>query len=113
MFFDFGESTEFSGKAVVHLAAGRLLLTNLIQHMLSILVIILTDPKVHEKTSRILLTADLASEYGFKDVDGKTAPSMRWVGMAFVDTKYVWLANWVPHWMKIPYFLYHFFSYKF
>lgn len=92
MFFDFGESTEFSGRAVAALAA---------------------DPKVHRKTSRILLTSELASEYGFKDVDGKTAPSMRWVGMAFVGTKYVWLANWVPYWMRIPFFLFHYFSYKF
>ncbi|CAD5119150.1 DgyrCDS7788 [Dimorphilus gyrociliatus] len=92
MFFDYGESTEFSGKAIVCLAS---------------------DPNVHKKTSRILITAELASEYGFKDIDGKTAPSLRWVGMALVDTKYVWLANWVPYWMKLPFSLLHYFSYKF
>lgn len=49
-----GESTEFSGIALAHFAA---------------------DPKRHEKTGRILLTSELAREYGFADVDGSLLPS--------------------------------------
>lgn len=45
-----GESPEFVGKAVVALA---------------------TDPKRLDKTGKVLLTVDLAHEYGFKDIDGK------------------------------------------
>lgn len=46
-----GETTEFAGIAVVHLAA---------------------DPKRHQKTGRILLTGELGREYGFKDLDGSS-----------------------------------------
>jgi dehydrogenase/reductase SDR family protein 1 len=48
-----GESTEFPGLAIAHLAA---------------------DPNYINKTGKILLTADLAKEYKFKDLDG-TMPS--------------------------------------
>jgi len=44
------ESMEFSGKALVAL---------------------LSDPKVIRKTGKILLTADLAREYGFVDDNGQ------------------------------------------
>lgn len=44
-----GESPEFAGRAVVALAS---------------------DPVILKKSGRILLTADLASEYGFVDIDG-------------------------------------------
>ena len=44
------ESTEFPGMAIAHLAA---------------------DPNYIAKTGKILLTRDLAKEYGFKDLDGK------------------------------------------
>ena len=40
-----GESIEFAGKAIVHLAA---------------------DPKLMAKTGKILQTVDLAHEYGFQ-----------------------------------------------
>ena len=43
------ESTEFPGMAIAHLAA---------------------DPNYIAKTGKILLTSDLAKEYGFKDLDG-------------------------------------------
>jgi hypothetical protein len=43
--FEMGESIEFAGKAIVHLAA---------------------DPKIMEKSGKILQTVDLAHEYGFK-----------------------------------------------
>lgn len=48
--FNEGESTEYAGKAVVALAS---------------------DPKVINKTGKILLTADMGTEYGYKDIDGE------------------------------------------
>lgn len=45
------ESPQFIGRAVVALAS---------------------DPKVMERTGRVLVAASLAQEYGFTDVDGKT-----------------------------------------
>ncbi|KAJ1355871.1 Dehydrogenase reductase SDR member 1 [Parelaphostrongylus tenuis] len=47
--FKQSESTEFVGKAVVALAA---------------------DAKVQKKSGKVLMTYDLANEYGFKDIDG-------------------------------------------
>ena len=49
MFEKLGESTEFAGMAVAHLVK---------------------DPKKLEKSGRILLTCDLAREYGYQDFDG-------------------------------------------
>uniref|UniRef100_A0A914C3R1 Uncharacterized protein n=1 Tax=Acrobeloides nanus TaxID=290746 RepID=A0A914C3R1_9BILA len=48
--YEASETTEYSGKAVVALAK---------------------DPNVLEKTGKILITADLGKEYGFKDIDGR------------------------------------------
>ena len=49
MFENLGESIEFAGMAVAHLAQ---------------------DPKKLDKTGRVLLTCNLAREYGFQDLDG-------------------------------------------
>ena len=49
MFEKLGESMEFAGMAVAHLAM---------------------DPKKLIKSGRILLTSDLAREYGYQDFDG-------------------------------------------
>jgi len=46
-----GESAHFAGRGVVALA---------------------TDPHVMEKSGRVLLVAELAQEYGFTDIDGRT-----------------------------------------
>ena len=51
--FGMAESTEFAGKAVVALAK---------------------DPKVLEKTGKVLIASQLAKEYGFKDIDGREIP---------------------------------------
>jgi len=50
------ETVEFAGLAVSHLAA---------------------DSSIMKKSGRILLTGDLADEYGFQDVNGKLPPSSR------------------------------------
>jgi len=57
-FFDLtdSESPEFTGRAVVALAA---------------------DPEVARHTGRCLVVAELAREYGFTDVDGSQPPSAR------------------------------------
>jgi NAD(P)-dependent dehydrogenase (short-subunit alcohol dehydrogenase family) len=51
--FDLSESPEYVGRAVVALAA---------------------DSKVMRKTGQLLWAADLASEYGFTDIDGRSIP---------------------------------------
>ena len=52
-----GESPEYTGRAVAHLAA---------------------DPNVLEKSGRVLTVDVLAREYGFSDVDGRQPIFPRW-----------------------------------
>ncbi len=56
--FKDGESVEFSGMAVAHLAA---------------------DPDIMTKTGKILNPSDLAKEYGFVDLDGRIPDYSVWV----------------------------------
>ena len=86
------ESVEFSGLAIRHLAA---------------------DQKVAEKTGRILLTQDLALEYGFTDVDGEMPLCLRNVGLILAFLGYPWIASWIPDFVKIPLSLIHMRSNKF
>jgi hypothetical protein len=51
--YDLSESTEYIGRAVAALA---------------------NDKQAIKKTGRICMVADLAQEYGFTDVDGRTVP---------------------------------------
>ena len=51
--FDLSESVEYIGRAAAALAA---------------------DPEVLRKTGELLWAADLATEYGFTDVDGRVIP---------------------------------------
>ena len=51
MFDKLGKTIEFAGMAVSKFAM---------------------DPKVQTKTGKILMTSDLALEYGFQDLDGST-----------------------------------------
>jgi len=51
--FDLSESAEYVGRAAAALAA---------------------DPEVLRKTGELLWAADLATEYGFTDVDGRVIP---------------------------------------
>lgn len=56
--FDLGrtESPEYIGRAVSFLTA---------------------DPRIMEKSERVLTVGDLAKEYGFTDTDGKLMPAFR------------------------------------
>jgi len=90
--FEDGESIEFSGKAIVALAK---------------------DPFVIRKTGKVLLTADLAREYGFVDDNGKINGDMRTVN------KSGWLLGLgsavtvLPDWVRIPSPVFHMMGYKF
>ena len=50
------ESPEYTGRAVAFLA---------------------DDPRIMEKSGKILAVGDLAKEYGFTDIDGKQPPAFR------------------------------------
>ena len=86
------QSLDFSGKAVVHLAA---------------------DPNVMAKTGKIVLTADLASEYGFTDEGGVITGDMRSIKFNLILNGRTTLANFVPACVRIPSFLFYFAGYKF
>ncbi|XP_060080394.1 dehydrogenase/reductase SDR family member 1-like [Ylistrum balloti] len=81
--FDEGETTEYAGKAIVNL---------------------LTDKNlVNKKSGKILLTSDLAYEYGFKDIDGRQPPSIRQLSFLLgQNPKTAWMANWTPGFVYVP-----------
>ncbi|XP_022100957.1 dehydrogenase/reductase SDR family member 1-like [Acanthaster planci] len=83
-FMKYGESIEYSGKAIVHLAK---------------------DPQIMNKTGRIFITAELGCEYGFRDIDGKTPESIRQVKTLFHWIGHPWLEALTPSFIKLPYWL--------
>jgi len=87
-----GESIEFAGKAIVHLAG---------------------DPAIMAKTGRIHNTADLAGEYGFTENDGTMPIDFRQVNTLLAYGGYTWMAWLVPNFLKVPLWIMHFGSYKF
>ena len=89
--FESGESVEFSGKAVAHLAA---------------------DPGIMAKSGRILMTGDLAREFGFVDDDGDNH-DMRSVSRFLAGNGHTWLAALVPGFIRVPLFVVHYLGNKF
>jgi dehydrogenase/reductase SDR family protein 1 len=89
--FEGGESIELSGQAVAHLAA---------------------DANIMSKSGRILMTGDLAREYGFVDVDGETH-DMRSVSKYLAGKGHTWIAAVIPGFIRVPLFVLHYMSYKF
>jgi len=79
--FAAGETTEFSGRAIVHLAADK---NNL------------------QKTGKILVTSDLAAEYGFNDIDGRDPPSFRSLKQLLILGRWDRTAWFIPSWIKVP-----------
>ncbi|XP_052061486.1 dehydrogenase/reductase SDR family member 1-like isoform X2 [Mytilus californianus] len=80
--FENGETSEYAGKAIVALA---------------------TDQNIMKKSGKILMTADLGYEYGFKDIDGKDPFNMRQVNeLLKMNPKTKWIANFVPNFVYIP-----------
>jgi len=75
-----GETTEFAGRAIIGLA---------------------NDSKLMSKTGKIHMTADLADEYGFIDVDGTKPASMR--SMKYLLTMVGFSgASYIPSCIKAP-----------
>ena len=91
MFEKLGESIEFAGMAVSHLAM---------------------DPKRMSKSGKILMTADLAREYGFQDLDGSTH-DMRSISVLLKAFGYHWTSQLIPSFLRIPLFVMHLGSNKF
>ena len=71
------------------------------------------DPNVLAKTGRILLTADLAREYGFVDTDGKINADMRQLNRLVARGGWRTLASFIPNFVRVPHFLFYFGGYKF
>jgi len=90
--FKDGETVEFAGKSVVHLAA---------------------DKNVLDKTGKILFTYCMSQEYGFKDIEGSEPKDYRCVNVVLDSLGWCRLAGWVPDFVKIPRTLLHFGSYRF
>ncbi|VDO23842.1 unnamed protein product [Haemonchus placei] len=76
-----GETPEYPGKAVVALAC---------------------DDRRMEKTGRILITADMGNEYGFRDIDGRDPPNMRSLSFLLSHSGYKQTAELIPSWVKVP-----------
>ena len=55
--FEKGETIEYAGKAVVHLAA---------------------DKNIMARSGRIVMTADIGREFGFVDITGESPIDFRW-----------------------------------
>ena len=90
--FKDAETVEMAGRAIAHLAADR---------------------DVIGKTGRVLMTFDLAHEYGFTDVDGEIRGDIRSVKKRLIQTGYATTAMLVPEFVRVPHFLFHYASYKF
>lgn len=90
--FEQGETIEYSGKAVAHLAA---------------------DKDVIKRTGKILMTSDLSFEFGFT-VDDGTRPSDFWQLNNMLEQRgKTWLAYCIPNFIRIPKWMIHMVSYKF
>jgi len=87
-----GETPEFTGKAVAHLAS---------------------DPHVMRKTGRIQMTLNLAHEYSFTENDGSLPVDVCSVKYLLHMTKHTWLSAITPAFVRIPLFALHYASYKF
>ena len=90
--FQDSETVEFAGKAVAGLAA---------------------DPNKLSKTAKIVLTSDLAREYGFTDEDGQIHGDIRQIRWMLTKNGYPGMASWVPEWVRVPHLLLHYMSNKF
>ncbi|CAJ0603856.1 unnamed protein product [Cylicocyclus nassatus] len=60
-----------------------------------------------EKTGRILVTADLGREYGFRDIDGRDPPNYHSLSIALAHAGYRQATQWIPSWVKDGYCMEH------
>jgi len=90
--FEKGETIEFAGKAVVHLAA---------------------DNNIMARTGKIIMTSDIGREFGFVDTNGQSPIDFRQVKTLVAFGGYPGLASFIPDFFRVPLWLMHFGSYKF
>lgn len=90
--FEKGETIEYAGKTVVHLAA---------------------DSNIMARSGKIINTADIGREYGFVDTNGQIPIDFRQVKVLVAFGGYSGLAAWIPEFVRVPLWLMHFGSYKF
>lgn len=79
--FENGESPEFAGKCVVNLAKDR---------------------NVLKKSGRVLLSTDLADEYGFVDINGELPGNFRSMKKLLIVSGHTWIAMFFPSFIKVP-----------
>merc|ERR1711892_225267 len=92
--FEEGETIEFAGKAIVHLAARD-------------------QAEIMQKTGKIVLTSDLSSEYNFTENDGTVPTDFRQINMHLARAGHTWIAALLPNFVRIPNWVLHYASYKF
>ena len=90
--FEGGESVEFPGMAIAHLAC---------------------DKNIMKKSGKIIWSSNLAQEYGFVDIDGSMPDDVRSVHYLLNNSGNSFLANFIPKSIRIPMFMIHYGSYKF
>jgi len=90
--FEKGETIEYAGKTVVHLAA---------------------DSNIMARSGKIINTADIGREFGFVDTNGEIPIDFRQVKVLVAFGGYSGLAAWIPEFVRVPLWLMHFGSYKF
>ena len=93
MFELMGESQEFAGMCVAHLAK---------------------DPNVHAKTGKTLMTSDLAREYGFIDPVTGSVNDCFSIKALLMRSPYLRPLSWItPGFLRVPKIFLHFMSYRF
>lgn len=85
VFLKHGETTEFAGKCIVHMAV---------------------DPKIMQKSGKVVMSVELAEQYGFKDTDGAMPSSMRSIHFMLDGSGYSKTAALVPSFIRIPHWLF-------
>ncbi|KAM9789293.1 dehydrogenase/reductase SDR family member 1 [Neosynchiropus ocellatus] len=80
-----GETTELSGRCIVHLAQ---------------------DKSLMSLTGKVLMTCDLALRYGFKDIDGRIVNDYTSLKYHLTQVPYLsWLSPFVPSFIRVPRFV--------
>ena len=92
--FEGGETVEFVGMAIAHLASDD-------------------AKKLMTKSGKILWTSNISKEYGFTDIDGRVPDDWRSLKYLLRYNGYTNLASIFPSFVRIPMFVVHFASYKF
>lgn len=64
------------------------------------------------KSGKILMTGDLANEFGFVDDDGDNH-DMRSVSRFLAGKGHTWIAALIPGFVRVPLVVLHYLSYKF